>query len=285
MSILQSIILGIVQGLTEFLPVSSSGQLVIVHNLLGLADRIDERTLKSFDIFLHAGTLMALLLVFFAEIKQIIFALAFKIASFWGYQPSKELTKKSQGGLQLLGFLIIGTIPGALLGLLFEDFFDQYLRKVWIVAIFLSISGVLFLLAERYGRKQRQDNQITKKKALIIGLFQSLAILPGFSRSGFSISGGLLQNLDRQQAARFSFLLAMPLIAGASLISLLRLLAGDLDSSISLGLILIGFTSSFVVSYLTARFLLLIFRKLALSFFSYFLFAQSLLLIGWQLWG
>ena len=252
MSILESIILGIIQGLTEFLPVSSSGQLVIAEHFFGL--EINPEDIKVFDIFLHTGTLLALFIIFWREI--------------W------NITTFKKEGRNLLILLIIGTIPAGLFGFFFEDFISSF-RSPQVVAFFLAFTAFLFLLAERFPR-QKVHTEVNAKNAIFIGLFQCLALFAGVSRSGATISGGLFQGIKRESAARFSFLLAMPIIAGASLVSFLKL---DNAFEIPTSIILIGFLSSFVFSYLTAKTLLAIFRLVPLSVFSIFLFIESALIM------
>jgi undecaprenyl-diphosphatase len=242
--------LGIIQGLTEFLPVSSSGQLVIAEHFFGL--EIAEESMKNFDIFLHAGTLLALFIIFRRDILNIL-------------SCKKE-------GKNLLILLVIGTIPAGLFGVFGADFISSF-RSPQAVAFFLGFTAFIFLLAERFPYK-KIHTEVNAKNAIFIGLFQCLALFAGISRSGMTISGGLFQGIKREASARFSFLLAMPIITGATILSLF-----NINFDISLNIILAGFFSSFVFSYFCAKTLLAIFNKLSLSYFSIFLFIESALIL------
>ncbi len=274
MNFLESIILGVLQGITEFLPVSSSGQLVIAEHFFSL-DNIDPRVLKTFDIFLHSGTLFALFILFWRDFWDIISFLYKKFVQLFGI--NKKISKEEQEGEKLLYLLIIGTIPAVVIALLFEDLTES-VRTPLYVAFFLALTALLFLLAENLPKKTN-NKKISLKNAFIIGAFQAIAILPGISRSGATISGGLFQGLRRDVGAKFSFMLATPIILGASLLSLKRILNEGFSEELPALITLSGFLSSFVFSFITAKFLLSIFRKVSLSYFSIFLFIESALLI------
>jgi undecaprenyl-diphosphatase len=201
MSLLHAIVLGIIQGLTEFLPISSSAHLIIVPWILGWEDGG-----LTFDVALHAGTLLAVLLFFIRDWIQIL-AQGFGLSI--GRDPALQ---KNRG---LLWLLVIATIPGALAGFLFEKQADAALRSPYIVATSAIVMGLIMWVADSIGRKQKDISHVSAVDALTIGVSQALAIIPGVSRSGVTISTGLLRNLDRASAARFSFLLSTPIIAGA----------------------------------------------------------------------
>jgi undecaprenyl-diphosphatase len=201
MSLLHAIILGIIQGLTEFLPISSSAHLIVIPWLLGWEDGG-----LTFDVALHAGTLVAVLLFFLRDWVQI---LAQGLGLSIGRDPALQ---KNRG---LLWLLVIGTIPGALAGFLFEKQADAALRSPYVIATASIVMGLIMWIADAAGRKQKDISHVTAVDALTIGISQALAIIPGVSRSGVTISAGLLRNFDRASAARFSFLLSTPIIAGA----------------------------------------------------------------------
>lgn len=261
LSLIESAFLGILQGLTEFLPISSSGQLIIAEHFLGL----DVSSTKTFDIILHSGSLVALLVLFKKEV--------FEIFSFLLFQKSSE----SKNGKKILILLFIGSLPAIFVGLFFEDYLNENFRNINTVTVLLIITGVIFILAEKFV-KQKKGKEINKKSAFIVGIFQAFAILPGFSRSGLTISGGLFQGIERQKAAKFSFLLAMPIIFGASLVSTLRLIFKSSTIEICPFNFIIGFAFSVLVSYFTAKYLLVIFKKVSLSIFSVFLFIEVFIL-------
>lgn len=203
MPIYQVIILAIVQGLTEFLPVSSTAHLHLTTWLLGWnAESL------TFDITLHIGTLLALVIYFIGDWVQII-----------GQGMGMHLGHDSQlkQNRSLLWLLVIGTIPVGLAGLAFEKQADTNWRTPWVMGAMLIIVGLLMWAAERSGRRQRDLSTLYLPDALIIGIAQALAVVPGTSRSGITISAGLFRNLERETAARFSFLLATPAIAAAAL--------------------------------------------------------------------
>jgi undecaprenyl-diphosphatase len=201
MPLLHAIVLGIVQGLTEFLPISSSAHLIIIPWILGWDDGG-----LTFDVALHAGTLVAVVLFFFRDWVQII-------AQGFGMRVGRDPALQKNRGL--LWLLVAGTIPGALAGFLFEKQADAALRSPYIIATAAIAMGLVMWLADLAGRKQKDISHVSAADSLIIGFSQALAIVPGVSRSGITISAGLFRNLDRASAARFSFLLSTPIIAGA----------------------------------------------------------------------
>jgi undecaprenyl-diphosphatase len=198
LNLYQSIILGIVQGLTEFLPVSSSGHLVIASKLLNLPSNV------PFDVALHFATLLAVCVYFAPEIFQIIKAF---------------LTDRSlKNPYFKLGMLVIaGSIPTAIIGFSLSDIFEGLFSSLLAVGIFLIITGILIMIAESYGKSRKDINKISFMDSLIIGIAQGCAIAPGLSRSGTTISASLLLGLERPLAARFAFLLSIPAILGASI--------------------------------------------------------------------
>lgn len=202
MPFLEVIVLGIIQGLTEFLPISSTAHLVIIPALVGWPDPG-----LSFDIALHVGTLAAVLIYFFRDWIQIL-AAGFGIK--WGTDPALRSNKT------LLWLLIAGTIPAAIAGLLFQKQADSTLRTPIVIGISLILIGLFMWWADGAGRGQKEMQHVSMADSLFIGFGQALAVIPGVSRSGITISCGLLRNLDRQASARFSFLLSTPIILGAA---------------------------------------------------------------------
>lgn len=205
MTTLQSIALGLIQGATEFLPVSSTAHLILFPWLAGWPDPG-----QAFDVSLHAGTLIALVIYFWRDWGKIL-SFAFSRPQDL-YYPSER---------RVLWLIVIGCIPAAVLGYLFEGELEKfalpstYTNAPLYVAGFLFVGAILLLGADRASRKLRQLEDQTYPQAFVVGLFQALSLLPGFSRSGSSIAGGLVVGLTREAAARFSFLMSTPLIAGA----------------------------------------------------------------------
>ncbi len=252
--ILGPLLLGIVQGLTEFIPVSSTAHLIIIPYFLGWSGTVD--TLE-FDAALHGGTLLALLISFRKEWLSIL-----------------------KGNRSLLLALGVGTVPAAVAGLSMEEVVESTLRNPWIIASSLVIIGIFMLLAEKV-RTDREFGSITIKDALVIGIAQAVALVPGVSRSGITISAGLLRRIDRVSAARYSFMLSMPVVAGAVMLEGADILRAP--GGFDYWQILIGFFTSFVSGLLCIRFLLWFFQRFSLRVFVYYRFALAgiILLLLW----
>lgn len=241
MSWVQVIVLSIVQGLTEFLPVSSSGHLRIVSQLFW-----GEDAGASFTAVIQLGTELAVLVFFAKDIWRIL------TAWFAG------LADKSKRNFDYrMGWMVIaGTIPVGLAGVLLKDLIRENFRNLWITATVLILFSLVFILAERRGKKTRGFEELTMKDAVVMGLWQCLALIPGVSRSGGNISGGLFLNLDREVATRFSFLLAIPAVLASGLFSLPDAFdpqAGQAASGLQL---LVGSGIGFVVGYISIAWLL-----------------------------
>lgn len=241
MSWVQVIVLSIVQGLTEFLPVSSSGHLRIVSQLFW-----GEDAGASFTAVIQLGTELAVLVFFAKDIWRIL------TAWFAG------LADKSKRGFDYrMGWMVIaGTVPVGLAGVLLKDLIRENFRNLWITATVLILFSLVFILAERRGKKTRGFEELTMKDAVVMGLWQCLALIPGVSRSGGTISGGLFVNLDREVATRFSFLLAIPAVLASGLFSLPDAFdpqAGQAASGLQL---LVGSGIGFVVGYISIAWLL-----------------------------
>jgi undecaprenyl-diphosphatase len=215
MDIIQAIILGIVQGLSEFLPIASAGQVVLVTHILGVTFPTESGSL-AFNVLLHIGTLTAVVGFFWREVVQIIKSFISSILDLFNGQFTNNL--KDDTYKRLAWLLIIGTIPVGLAGALFTKRFEFFYNSVPAVSIFLIINGIILWSAEHVKRGDKKVKRITFKNALVIGIFESLALFPGISRSGSTISAGLFSGVDRVCAARFAFLLAIPAIAGAILV-------------------------------------------------------------------
>lgn len=229
----QALVIGIVQGLTEFLPISSSGHLIVVPYLLGWTDPF--LSSLAFSVVLHMGTLLALIAYFWRDWARLVPAglLAIRARSFGG-DPERRLA-----------WLIAATLPPAVvLGVLLSDFFERQVRQPVLVALMLVVGAAILWLADRLGRQTDGIERLGFAGAFAIGCAQSLALVPGISRSGISISAGMGLGLRREAAARFSFLMATPVIAGAGLFELRKLLAGDVAGDASAGAIAVGFAAA-----------------------------------------
>lgn len=268
MDYLRAAILGIVQGLSEFLPISSSGHLILIPALFKWPDQG-----LAFDVGLHCGTLLALLVYFWADWWRMARALLTDLLR------QKQHLPQYSPDARLLLFIALGSIPAAVVGLLFNDWIEENLRQPWLVAIALAAVGLVMLAADRASRLEREIAGIRIMDAVLIGTAQAAALFPGVSRSGATISTALFRNFTRDAAARFAFLLGTPAFVGAAVLK-----SGDLeglDSNATTEL-LIGFAFSAVVGFLVIHFLLRFLRSRTLMpFVVYRLFAAALtLLIG-----
>ena len=277
LSITKAAILGVIQGATEFLPVSSSGHLVIAQVLLGV--RLEDGGLLAFDVFLHFGTLLAVVAVFWRDI-------VFILRSFTHPLATKGATVEEKCGLtdrqaRRLGFmLILGTIPAVIIGLSLHDFFERLVSRPLFAAAMLLITGAI-LWFTRWA-KGRGINMPGMRwwHALVIGLAQAAAIIPGISRSGSTIATGMYLGLDRDLAARFSFLLAVPVIAGATALKL-----GDL-ASLSPDILvatILGTGVAAVVGFVCIKWMLSLIRRGCFSWFAYYCWAVGLAAIVYSL--
>jgi len=240
MTIIEAIILGVVQGMTEFLPVSSTGHLILTRTLFGITDG----NALAFDAVLHLATAAAVILYFFPDIWLLVQAALRKLGKL-PVNPRDEM---------LLYSLLVATIPAVILGLSLESLMESVFRSPLLVAGVLIAGAGLFAYAEWVYQKKPRTNIINKTKGLKIGLFQSLALIPGMSRSGATIAGGMLLGLSRVEAARFAFLLAVPVITGAGLKKFLEMISSD--EAITWAPILSGAVVSFFVGLFAIHFML-----------------------------
>jgi undecaprenyl-diphosphatase len=213
-TILQAIVLGIVQGLTEFLPISSSGHLILVPWLFNWHFLLDNPDLnKTFDVALHLGTFLAVLVYFWREVLRLLAA--------WGRSIARRSLADPEARLAWL--LIVSTIPAGIVGVALESFIEDRLGKPWIIAIAMIVFALFMYLIDHIARLDRDIHSVRFGGALLIGVAQALALCPGVSRSGVTMMAGLLLRLDRESAARYSFLLSIPVIGGAALYKALEI--------------------------------------------------------------
>ena len=258
MTIIQALVLGIIQGATEFLPISSSGHLVLVPWLLGWHN-VGESDL-AFNTLLHLGTLVAVLGYFWADIWRILRAAG---------EGVRRRDFMGTADARLAWFILVGSVPAGLVGLLLEDWFEALFGSPLAAAFFLLGTAGLLFFAELAGRQDRALDSLRWSHALWIGCAQALAILPGISRSGATIAAALRRGVERAEAARYSFLLGVPAVLGAGGLQLLKLFqAGELSSQVDV--LLVGFGSAAVVGYLAIHTLLLYVRKRPLYLFAFY---------------
>lgn len=233
MGFFESTFLGLVQGLTEFLPVSSSGHLVIIQELLNLSKQIE------FDVFLHFATLIAVLIFFRSDILEIL----------------KGVTGKSEAGLKTLTGIIIGSVPTAVIGLLFKDFFEEKFSQPKTVAAMWIVTGFILWFSSKFSKSDAVDKNYSNTKItdfLLVGLFQGLTIMPGISRSGITISAAFLLGFNRKWAFKYSMLLSVPAILGAGLLEIknfsvnTNILAGGIVAMLS-GILALYILSKIVI--------------------------------------
>ena len=243
MQLIHAIILGIVEGVTEFLPISSTGHLTIAEKLLGY--QVDATSITAFTAVVQVGAIAAAIVYFRKDIVR--------IAKGWWIglrKPSKRGNDYWMGW-----YIVIGTAPIAVVGLLFRDVIENSLRGLWVVAAGLILWSIVMFIADRVGRETRKEQDITWKDALFIGAMQCVALIPGVSRSGATISAGLFRNIDRVAATRLSFFLGIPALLAAGGLQAVSY-AGQISEHVGWLSMSVGIVMSFVVGYLSIAWLL-----------------------------
>lgn len=258
------IVLGLIQGFTEPIPVSSSGHIVIFKNIFNLKVLND----LNFEIFANFGSLIAIIYIFRKDILKLI-------KDFINYIKTKE--KNSYEGFKYSVLIIIGTIPAGLIGLLFKDFIEEKLTNAKVVGIALLVTA-LFLFIIRKLKGKKKDNQITYKDALKIGLFQAVALLPGISRSGATIVGGMLSNLTRETAFKYSFMLYIPISLATMLLGVKDIIQTHIELNLLISYIL-GMIASMIMTYFSTKWFKQIMLKGKLIYFVYYCLIVGLLVI------
>lgn len=244
----QAFVMGLVQGLTEFLPISSSGHLIIVPALLGWHDPFINSL--AFSVMLHMGTLIALLVYFWQDWLRLVPA---------AFAALRDRSTRDDPERRLALLLAVTVIPAAIAGVLLNDIVEQDVRAPGLVAVMLVLGAAVLWLAERWGSRARQIGELSVAAAFGIGVAQAVALVPGVSRSGISIAGGMFAGLTREAAARFSFLMATPVIAGAGLFEIRKLITGDAGVAVEPLPLIVGVVTSFLAGmgaiYILLRYL------------------------------
>lgn len=244
MEILKSIFLGIIEGITEWLPISSTGHMILVNEFINL--KVTQEFMEMFLVVIQLGAILAVVFLYFNKLN-----------------PFKKDKIERKQTIKLWLQVLIGCIPAGIIGLLFDDKIDELFYNATTVSITLIIYGILFIIIENYRKNKTSStnslSEITPKLALYIGLFQLLSLIPGTSRSGATILGGLLLGLNRSVAAEYTFFLAIPVMLGASLLKLLKF--GFAFTSSEIVILLIGMITAFIVSVLTIKYLLKYIKK------------------------
>ncbi len=252
MNIFQAVILGIVQGLAEFMPISSSGHLILFQKLF----RITEPTM-TFDIILHLATLIPLIVVMWEQIFELI------------KKPFQKMTF----------LIIVATIPAVVAALFFEDFIENMFMSGSFLPIGFIVTAVFMLYSDGVSTNEKNDKDITFVDALLIGCMQAIAIAPGISRSGSTIAGSLSCKLKRETAAKFSFLMSVPVIVGALVLQGKDIITGDVVAENVFTLpTLFGFVAAMLTGYISIRFMLKLIKEAKLKYFAYYLFALAFLI-------
>ena len=255
---LKAILFGIVEGITEWLPISSTGHMILLDEFINL--NVSEEFYKLFEVVIQLGAILAVVIIYFKTIFP------------WGFNKTKEETKDT---LNLWGKILVACIPAAVIGILFDDWLDAHLYNAVVVSLTLIIYGIVFIVMESKkigSQKTKKLNDITYKQALGVGAFQLLSLIPGTSRSGSTIIGGLAIGLERSVAAEFTFFLAIPVMAGASLLKLVKyiLKVGLVFKTSELIILGIGCLVAFIVSILVIKFLMNYIRKHDFKVFGYY---------------
>ncbi|OQX16213.1 MAG: hypothetical protein BWK80_40400 [Desulfobacteraceae bacterium IS3] len=245
METIQGFILGIVQGLTEFLPISSSGHLILFQHLFGLKEPE-----LFFDISVHAGTLVAVIIFFRKELWAIIVSVI-HFLSLWIKKQASFNDIQENPDVKMAFLIIIGSVPTGIIGLLFREIAEELFSSVFIVGFMLLVTGLLLWMTRRVKAVGRNITGFSLKDALIIGTVQGIAITPGISRSGSTIAAGTLLGLNREMAAKYSFLLSIPAIVGAEILSLKDMSFQAIDNAVIVGTIIAGIVGYFALTLLT----------------------------------
>ncbi|MGI5945976.1 MAG: undecaprenyl-diphosphate phosphatase [Lachnospiraceae bacterium] len=253
--VLKVLVLGIVEGFTEWLPISSTGHMILVEEIIPL--HLNEDFKNVFMVVVQLGAILAVVVLYFHKLNP--------------FSPRKKRSQK-QETLSLWVKIIIACLPAAIVGLPFDDILDAYLMNSYVVASMLILYGVLFIVLENHNAHTtfpiQKTSQITYQTALFIGLFQLLSLIPGTSRSGSTILGAMILGCSRGAAAEFSFFLGIPVMFGASLLKIVKF--GRMFTGPEIGYLLIGMVTSFIVSILSIKFLLSYVRKNDFKFFGYY---------------
>ena len=271
MSYFEAIILGLVQGLAEFLPISSSGHLALLQQAFG----IHEDKVLLFAVLLHVGTLIAGFIVFWKDIWELIVELCLTIRDLC---TGKGLRLAERPIRKLGVMIIVATIPTAIIGLVFSDFFDSLYNSVIPIGVGLIITGFLLIFAEKKGEGNRGIQQMNFRNAIFIGLVQGVAICPGISRSGSTLFGSLICNLDRKFAVKFVFLISIPSILGSAVLEAPAALEAGVTAA-EVGPVLVGMLVAAVSGLVAIKTMIKIVSDKKLSYFSYYVWALGLFVV------
>lgn len=270
LELLKAILFGIVEGVTEWLPISSTGHMILLDEFIHLG--VSAEFYKLFEVVIQLGAILAVIILYFKTI--------------WPFRNINGSISLDRPTLDLWGKIIVACFPAAVIGILFNDWMEEHFFTPEVVAITLILYGVLFILIEsrNVGSGQVKNvHDISYKKALQVGIFQLLSLVPGTSRSGSTIIGGLLIGLERSVAAEFTFYLAIPVMIGASLLKLIKyiLKVGFVFNGSELLILAVGCVVAFIVSILVIRFLMAYIKKHNFTVFGYYRIVLGLMVLGY----
>ena len=271
MSYFEAVILGLVQDLAEFLPISSSGHLALLQQWFG----IDENKVLLFAVLLHVGTLISVFVVYWKDIWELIVELCLTIRDL---VTGKGLRLEERPVRKLGVMIIVATIPTAIIGLLFNDLFDKLYTSVLPIGIGLIITGFLLILAERTGNSSRGIDRMNFRNALFIGTVQGIAICPGISRSGSTLFGSLICNLDRKFAVKFVFLISIPSILGSAIMEAPDAIEAGMDMA-QLGPVIVGMAVAAISGLIAIKTMIKIVSDKKLSYFSYYVWVLGAIVV------
>lgn len=259
-------LMGIVEGITEWLPVSSTGHMILLEQLVHF--QLSDAFMEMFRVVIQLGAIMAVVVLYFSKL--------------WPFSTKREEHYIKKNVWVLWFKILVACVPAAVLGLLLDDWMDEHLYNYWVVAAMLIVYGVLFFLVDKERRPRiTKMSQLTYKDAFIIGVWQVLALIPGTSRSGATIIGGLLLGASRPLAAQFTFYLAIPVMIGASGLKLVKFfLGGALLSGLEIGVLAVGMVVAFVVSILSIGFLMNYVKKHSFKVFGWYRIALGVLVLA-----
>ncbi len=277
MSYFEAVILGLVQGLAEFLPISSSGHLALLQQWFG----IDENKVLLFAVLLHVGTLISVFVVYWKDIWELIVELCLTIRDL---VTGKGLRLEERPVRKLGVMIIVATIPTAIIGLLFNDLFDKLYTSVLPIGIGLIITGFLLILAERTGNSSRGIDRMNFRNALFIGTVQGIAICPGISRSGSTLFGSLICNLDRKFAVKFVFLISIPSILGSAIMEAPDAIEAGMDMA-QLGPVIVGMAVAAISGLIAIKTMIKIVSDKKLSYFSYYVWALGAIVVLYSIFA
>lgn len=277
MSYIEAIILGLVQGLAEFLPISSSGHLALLQNIFG----VNPDQVLFFAVMLHVGTLISVFIIYWNDLCALIVEL---FATIKDLCTGKGLHLDEKPVRKLGVMIIVATIPTAVIGLLFNDLFASFYNSYLAIGIGFLVTGVIMYLAEKMGSASKEIEKMNFRNALFIGTLQGIAICPGVSRSGSTLVGGLTTGLKREFAVKFAFLISIPSILGSVVLELPEAIEAGIDPGL-IGPIVVGVVVSAVSGFIAIKAMIKLVSNKKLSYFSYYVWVLGALTAGYGLYS